>query len=225
MTDQKQRRGVIPEYLKGNYQTEYERLDVEPLYQRPNKAVTTEEQKRMIQYHNPQSAAQVKTLPRQRQAPRRVPSQNKQQVPYQPKVQVGNHDDELWLDDQSFGSSPAMPTNNAKVIDNNEYVDTEFLQGADPLASTESHPYYEHPHTDAQTWEKSAQPQPQVKEEVIAVNPGNYVIFSSSGKVVCETPAEVRAHVEDLVLNRVVSINEIEVYKRLNLDFGVIMDE
>jgi hypothetical protein len=51
------------------------------------------------------------------------------QIPTDSFVNVGMSDDHLWYDDKVTGAAP-------QVIDNNEYVDVEAAQGANPLTET-----------------------------------------------------------------------------------------
>lgn len=148
--------------------------------------------------------------------------QRKRNLPPQTRVQVGNHHDELW------NNSPAEESDyNDQIIDNDEFIDTESLQGLDPVADLK--PKYrdsrtaeekEAVHRGALLDKKSQEPQQQTN-----VVETRYLICFKQVKETVNSPEELSYMVNTLIHDYKCDISDIIVYKctyeKLNLSMQV----
>lgn len=140
-------------------------------------------------------------------APRGLP----QRPPPQPRVNVGVHEDTMWFGDLSAGVPPS------KVIDNNDYVDTEAVQGHNPLEPEGWHTGPEQNSEFAQHEGKS-QNGLNLNQDEYAVIYGGKLIESSHDREV------IMLCVEDLLLQSDANIDDIFVIKRLKINYGITIE-
>jgi hypothetical protein len=115
-------------------------------------------------------------------------------------VQVGNHEDQMW-----FGDRVAVPVGRQQpMIDNNEEVDVAALQGRDELAQPE-YPT-----------------EPSPPEEMLLE--GEYGLYLE-GTLLFKTTqeSELRQVLEDAILNRNIPMDKLLVYRRVAIEFGIIL--
>jgi hypothetical protein len=227
------------EQSKNRRQPEYERLGVEPAVAgdsklhdengfpirpgpvrgvqmpNPNRRITNDPVRvnaaRPQQvYYSSQSQPQPQQPPQQPQdinVTERVP-------PPQPMAHVGMVD-QMWTDNVLV--STGEKNTSTKVIDNNDYVDAESLQGFDPLNQRQQ----EQPN-----WVQT-QPNkfPKEKFQLTSLKEGSYAVcFDGEVLMTTDNLAEVKSMVEDLLLRPGVNIDNLSIFKRMVLDFGVLLD-
>lgn len=199
-----QRRGVIPPYLQqhksGKYQPEYKKLDLEPV--QPGLEDTPNTPSNYIKAGVKRPLSQKHNVPSGRSLP----------------AQVGNNEEQLWMDDSVVGSTSVKIKAN-QYIDNNEFVDVDAIQGRKKAA--------QYPEEDP-SYQQDSNTQEQEKNIVSALNkaisPSEYIVYY--GEIIVKTydPLEVKKAIEHLVLNDV-PVEDIFVCKRLNINFGAILDD
>jgi len=203
-----EKRGAIPQYLQGKYQSEHVRLDLETVQpgtdsKTPNAAVrtfkVTGNQKRTISPSHTVPAG--KTLP----------------------AQVGNHEEQMWFDDKvAVSANPKMVEHiidHNQYVDNNEYIDVEAMQTR--KIQEESRPSYQEIEESQKT---TSQADAIIKALNLTLSPGEFIVFCQEQVVVrtSNIPA-VKEAIEELVLKNI-PIEDIFVCKRLNINFGVLLD-
>jgi len=143
---------------------------------------------------------------------------------------VGVHEETMWFDDKVVGSGQRPPP---QVIDNNKDVDTDALQGYNPLNPSESTRWHEQ--NMPQDWHDQNVPQesmpqqvdPESLEAAVAIiPPGGYLLLVEGEPVVVRTDKrELRSIVADVLLKHNVDIDRVQVLKSVPIDFGVLMED
>lgn len=155
-------------------------------------------------------------------------------------VHVGQ-EEHLWTSAMNVSSDAREPQGKVQIIDNNNQVNVDQLQGAAELrpdnytqeeirnwrAAAAQQPKAENTvtHTwhntefDAQQRKVEAQQQsgPMSKPGNIIVYDGDRYLFTS------ETEESAKQKLEQLLLNQELNIDTIAVYKHLDIDFGIIL--
>ena len=103
-----------------------------------------------------------------------------------------------------------------KIIDNNEQVDAEALQGINQFSVGEQ--------------DKKVATEPQVdlglRMSIIELDVGEYVIYYKNRLVgSSKNTDDVRIAVENLMLKHGAELENIFLYKRIPIDFGVFLRE
>lgn len=218
MMDRK-RRGKVPEHLKQPYVPEYQRLNrdpeqvVDPKFaaNAPVRNFRVPNQKRGM--NAPRRSSQGEFV----SAASTVPKSNPM------PVHVGNHDEQMWIDDERIISAPSQRNPNIEVVDNNDYVDVENLQGRNPF---EEDPYLEEqPADDTSRWVNAHNATEQQRPQLnVRLTPGEYaVVFRNSTVCVSSDEKQIVAVIEDIIMNYDVLVDDIAVYKRQTIDFGAIL--
>jgi hypothetical protein len=138
-------------------------------------------------------------------------------------VQVGVHEEQMWFDDESAGRKVSVKA--TQVIDNNDYVDVDRLQGYNPLDEQQV--------VEEQTEQTGAVQAEQVtKTESWAnvvpldIEPFEYLIICYGKPIVLSHSLQViEATIEELIVDKNIPPNDIILCKRLQIDFGVKINE
>lgn len=189
-------RGRIPDYLKGGYTPEHVRLDIEPkqagVNAFPQKVASVKHQRPSVQAPDPQPVIRV---------------------PPNPRIQVGNNEE--W-----FTQHRTEPQNKPKpriaFVDNNDYVDTASLQGADGSVQDFDQDF---------EWQEE---QPQSSSEQSNLQfplPADvYIVFCGDIFIkVSDDINIIRRTIESLIIEQNQNIDSVTVLKSLEVDFGVLL--
>lgn len=184
----------IPDYLQEPYFPEHDRLNKSPI----------------IPANVPKPIGVPKRgLPISQPNVRPTGGAPRQQPPKQPHVNVGVHEDTMWYGDLSAGT-PA-----SKIIDNNEYVNTEAIQGHNPLAEAEKFESEEGAPAPAQAQAKG----------LIDLNPEEYaVIYNGKLLEATDNLEIIMSCIEDLLLQYDANIDDIFVIKRMKINYGIRLE-
>lgn len=226
------RRPIIPDNLKWRengeaYVSEAQRLGVTPQSyderddRRNSPAKQTQmpgPKRKLIQGGPP---ALVKAAPNQ-PLPRRGLN-----VPAPTYVQVGVHEEQKWFDDDLISGPPR--SKETKIVDNNEDVDVESLQ----TMSDQSNSYrrvtevLEQDSNAAQATDENAWVHSDEKvSEADEVVPGEYALFINGELISKSTDiSKIRQAAEELILSQQVDLSDVALFKRLTLDFGLIIND
>lgn len=138
--------------------------------------------------------------------PKQTPASSTPQRSRRLNVHVGSHEDHSWMDDRVAGPR--------EYVDNNDFVDVDALQGHNPL--------------EEQQWEQEMQnetPETADEEQSLSLDTGEFGIYVKGvfvGKT--RSTVEVKEFVEHIVLKKGVELDDVVVYKRVSLDFGILVD-
>ncbi len=223
-------RGVIPPHLAdGTYQTEHERFEISGDPEVPengpfiNQGVRRDyrgaQAPQQAQVPTPPKIPQPPAPPQVQQTTRRNPN-----IPPQVDLRVGEHHEGLWNAPESFGG----------MIDNNENMDVAGLQGADPLGqlprAASAQPTQHNilnissPITSVQAQHPVSVTPPVAYVDVPPEPKASAYVVMYNGEVVgCGSEEEVRNLVESLILTKGVELGLITAFKRLSLDYGVVI--
>ena len=159
--------------------------------------------------------------------------------PKQPMATVGMHDEQMWFDEElvAGGTRPR----GTEVIDNNEEVDVESLQGIpdgwggmksgsvgdilpEDLEEAENSPT-----RDAEAPNTPTEPEPEdVPLETLGfyLARGYYAILLKGQLLIkYDDMSYVRNVVEDMILRHDISVEDIQVVKSVPIDFGVVFKD
>lgn len=210
-----------------------------PFKQSPQEDVRETGDRVAIQGSKPAEQPIAKPLNKRELNPRRSAAEPvRQNIGGDLPVHVGSHEEHAWYDDNVVGGG-SRTTSARQYIDNN-YIDTEGLQGADPLAEPVEENFEEF-HQNSRTHVAVGAPNPledgfratheevgetpsQEQENSIASN--TYSIFVDNEFVIgVASKSEALRCIEDIMLNYKVSLDRISAFKKLELNFGVNLND
>lgn len=129
-------------------------------------------------------------------------------------VHVGNHDDHSWHDHHVTGTP----------VDNNDYVNTESLQGAQRLPETQQEQQMLEQKQKDSSWTDDNPPRPVVSDVISQMKESDMVVLVKGDPVfLSASESDIKKCVEDAMLNYKVSMSDVVVVKRMVLDFGLTM--
>lgn len=202
MTQQRRGRAVVNPETREPYVPEYKRLNIEPTQAVPTDARVNQN-------------LSVGRKP----AVRRVPLPPQPNVSRQAPPNIGNKD-QYWMDDKAVRAAQPIP----QFDEENDFVDTETLQGFDPLDGGSR---------DDEAWLRSG-----LHEEYVNApngdinlnpndadsNPGDYLVYSGN-KLLFRSPDEetIKVRLWTLLTSMDLDVSEVKVFKHLGIDAGVIL--
>ena len=134
-------------------------------------------------------------------------------VPQQPMANVGMSQDNMWFEEGSV----AIPANQ-RIIDNNDEIDVEGLQGRDNLFDRQ--PVLE------QVYDRNQEVEPEEQSIDWTIEPGQYVILYDGDIVIKEINLDnIKAVIEEMLLKYNVDIDKISLIKCLPISFGLKIEE
>lgn len=134
------------------------------------------------------------------------------------RVQVGNHEESLWMDGVT---GVPRPQGVPRVIDNNDTID---LRAAEGTAHAEAAMGFEQPAA-ARSYQR-VEPEAQTEPKQQAFIPeGHYGVVWNGEVVFTSTdPQQIRRMIEAWVLEHQVPIGSLMVLKNVPIGFGVILE-
>jgi hypothetical protein len=141
------------------------------------------------------------------------------------RVQVGNHEDSLWMD--GVAGRPREPRQ-PQVIDNNDTIDLRAAEGTAHMDATMG---FEQPAASAPVQQQPElvryqRADPEMQPKQFAIPEGAYGIIHQGQVVfVSRDIDQVRQIIEDWVLEHQVPIGSLTVLKNVPIGFGVILEQ
>lgn len=161
------------------------------------------------------------------------------EVPAQTRVNIGVHDEQKWTEGLK-SSSEQFPNRRVVinpdgskrvVIDNDEYVDVEGLQGMNPLEDDDTdRPPPEEPRNEQQEeYEEYVSEPDQSSEEPqtesAVLEPGEYAVFYA-GECVYRTEDldKLKSGLENMMVKYKVNLDDVRIYRCIPIRFGIILE-
>lgn len=149
---------------------------------------------------------------------------------------VGVHEETMWFDEHVVGPQQSAPQQQRQqIIDNNEEMDVDALQGRRPLGEESQMPGWAKTAAEANTAAEPKQGPPEQRSEKslgflehigASMRGGKFLLLVEGEPVVVRSnKKELKAVIEDVLLRHNVGIEKVQVLKDVPIDFGVLMED
>ncbi len=131
--------------------------------------------------------------------------------------------DQLWSDGVII-DNPNEKIPDGPMIDNNEEIEVAALQGMDPLETTRAKFVICPPENSPKEIPQNLKPQERTYQKLSDLDEGDYaILFKNKLVVVADNVSEIAEESEKLLMKDGVLLEDIAVFQRLRLSFGVIV--